>query len=105
MTVASTQAEIRVPMGAVWRWRLVLVALAFIFAAIDFAIVAVVQLYPESPFGATYLRLWGRVSPSSSVSRLRTTASRSFHRFSSSAATRRLSGSTASYWRRARLTS
>src|SRR6478752_4094927 len=45
------------------------------------------------------------VSPSSSVSRLRTTASRSFHRFSSSAATRRLSGSTASYWRRASLTS
>jgi hypothetical protein len=60
MTVASTQAEMRVPMGAVWRWRLVLVAFAFIFAAIDFSIVALVQLYPESPFGATYLRLWGR---------------------------------------------
>jgi hypothetical protein len=62
MTVASTQAEIPVPMGAVWRWRLVFVAFAFIFAAIDFTIVALVQLYPESPFGATYLRLWGRAA-------------------------------------------
>jgi hypothetical protein len=60
MTVASTQADKGAPAAAVWRWRLILVVFAFIFAAIDFAIVALVQLYPESPLGATYLRLWGR---------------------------------------------
>jgi len=58
----SAQADISAPKAAVWRWRVFLVALAFLFAAADFAIVAFVQLYPESTIGATYLRLWGRAA-------------------------------------------
>jgi hypothetical protein len=58
----SAEADISAPKAAVWRWRVILLALAFLFAGVDFAVVALVQLYPESPIGAAYLRLWGRAA-------------------------------------------
>ena len=65
MTVSdspSAQADMSALRAAVWRWRVILVALAFLFAGANFAIVTVVQLYPESPISAAYLRLWGRAA-------------------------------------------
>jgi|HubBroStandDraft_4_1064222.scaffolds.fasta_scaffold315366_1 hypothetical protein len=61
-TVASTEADVSLPKAAIWRWRVVLVAFAFIFAMIDFGTVAFVQLYPDGTLGAAYLRLWGRAN-------------------------------------------
>jgi len=65
MTVSdspSAQADMNAPKAAVWRWRILLGALAFVFAGVDFTIVTLVQLYPDSSFATAYLRLWGRAA-------------------------------------------